>query len=541
MLKTRLLITSLLTVAGTTIVFAQQGQKVVPDRVMVKYKANSDAGVDVATSVLGGKVLDRLSEIRWQTIKLPASVSVDRALSYYKGVGSVESVVAVPYRKLHYTPNDPMYNQQYGPQTVNCPTAWDFNLGSPLVKIAIIDTGCDYNHPDLAGKIIKGPNETNGGNDPMDVYGHGSHCAGIAAANTNNGIGVAGAGFNCSVLAIKVFDDNASTQADWIVKGELAAVTAGVDVMSMSYGGYGSFQPEADALALAVTRGILPVAAAGNDNTNQMSYPGAYPNVLSVGASDRNDAKAGFSNYGTWVRVAAPGVQIMSTLPGNKYEAWDGTSMACPLVAGCAGLLKSYSPSSTGAEIKAALEDSAKPLPGNWVVKGRIDVKAAMLRLIIPVDVIANGQNPALVQGSSAVGGSGSVANNDGVTYDIRSMAVAGLGGVAAGSADLSITRPASKYLSGNLIISASAQATSTLSVYLWNYNSGGGAWELLKSVNVGSGSTTATISLPSLTNYLKNNTTKVLVRSVLPERISRASYALKVDRVALSAKFDPR
>jgi thermitase len=277
-------------------------------------------------------------------------------------------------------PNDPLFNQQWalnqtGDCDIDAPEAWNIKTGDSSVVIAIVDTGVDYNHPDLAANIWHDPINGNPGYDfvdintteytnygfvlcpdedytvpdadPMDVYSHGTHCAGIASAVTNNSVGVAGVSWNCKIMPVRngfKIDDGfgdiyGMMENDDSANAIIYAADNGADVISMSWGGMYKSQLIKDALDYAYGKGVVLVAAAGNDNFELKSYPSGYDNVIAVGATDENDKRAYFSTYGDWIDVAAPGVDILSTTPGNQYVEYSGTSMATPLVAGVAGLL----------------------------------------------------------------------------------------------------------------------------------------------------------------------------------------------------------
>jgi parallel beta-helix repeat protein len=271
-------------------------------------------------------------------------------------------------------PNDPLYNQQWALPKIDAPNAWDIEKGDPSITIAILDTGADYNHADLADNIwnntdeiagngidddsngfiddVKGWDFFNSDNAPVDDYGHGTHCAGIVAAVTNNNIGVAGLCWNCKIMPVKIGDESRLSIVN-ASEGLVYAADNGANVISMSWSG-GSSELIKDALAYAYGRGVVLIAAAGNDNSNAGIYPALYDNVIAVAATDSNDTRAVFSNFGSWVDVAAPGVDILSlrangtdiygdgaSIVNEKYLIASGTSMSCPYVAGLAALLLS--------------------------------------------------------------------------------------------------------------------------------------------------------------------------------------------------------
>ncbi len=261
--------------------------------------------------------------------------------------------------------------------------AWEVTKGSKEIKIAVIDTGVDYNHDDLAGNIMINELEKNGiegvdddGNgyiddvygydfanddsDPMDGHGHGTHCAGVIGAK-HDSKGIAGVNAHVQILPIKFLKDNGSGSLEAALKSIDYATARGVDIMSNSWGGGGRSQALFEAIERAKDAGITFVVAAGNSNSNndkKPTYPANYKvdNVISVGALDGKGERASFSNYGEkTVHVFAPGVKIYSTVQGNRYKKMSGTSMACPHVAGVAGLLLASEPNLTYSDIKERL------------------------------------------------------------------------------------------------------------------------------------------------------------------------------------------
>ncbi len=266
-------------------------------------------------------------------------------------------------------------------------TAWDGGTtGSSSVGIAVLDTGIKEDHEDLQGKVTKRANYTTSSTN-SDVQGHGTHVAGSAAALTNNAKGVAGTCPGCTLHNVKVLGDTGSGYYDWISKGITWAADNGANVINMSLGGSTDSSSIRTAVDYARSKGVVVVAAAGNDNTSTQFYPAAYTNVIAVGATDKTDAKASFSNYGSsWVDVAAPGVSILSTTAGGGYGLKSGTSMASPHVAGEAGLIWSTDLCVTGTVTEKAscvrdqIEGKANVVSGSgthWA-KGRINANCAV-------------------------------------------------------------------------------------------------------------------------------------------------------------------
>lgn len=229
----------------------------------------------------------------------------------------------------------------WGVSLVQSPQMWALTRGGGI-KIAIMDTGVDFEHPDLAPNFVKGVNfTTSDANDHMDRQGHGSHCAGVAAG-CDNDFGVVGVAPAASLYSIKVLGDNGSGSIQAIIKGIDWAIAEGIDILSMSLGA--SQDPGAplhDAIKRARAAGIILIAASGNENTH-IGWPAAYDEVISVGAIDQGFNRASFSNFGDSLDVVAPGVDILSTYPGNRYARLSGTSMATPIVTGIVALVQAY-------------------------------------------------------------------------------------------------------------------------------------------------------------------------------------------------------
>lgn len=357
--------------------FTPAATKAASQEIIVHFKDSVSAAANTKNKVsqLGGKVVEVTKD--FTVVKVDGSVT--DAIKNYENLDSVE--YAEPNLTFHasYVPNDPAYqSQQYAPQKVGAEQAWDTTQSSSSVKIAVIDTGVDYNHPDLAGKVIKGADYVDDDNDPLDENEHGTHVAGIAAANTNNGVGIAGLAPKASILAVRVLDANGSGSLDDVAQGIRYAADQGAQVINLSLGGAGGTQTLQSAVDYAWGKGSVVIAAAGNEGVSSPSYPAYYTNAIAVAATDQNDRKASFSNFGTWVDIAAPGVNIYSTTPNNQYASFSGTSMASPVVAGVAGLLAAQGKSAS--QIRAALENTADPVSGtgSQFQNGRVNAAAAV-------------------------------------------------------------------------------------------------------------------------------------------------------------------
>lgn len=281
-----------------------------------------------------------------------------------------------------FIPDDPDYRFQWGPAAIGADNAWNLGLGNRNVTIAIVDTGVDYTHPDLAGSYLSGGYDwVNGDADPWDDNGHGTHCAGIAAASTDNGIGIAGIA-RAQVLAEKVLNAQGSGYTSDTAEGIIHAADSGADIISLSLGLGSDSRALRDACRYAWERGCLIVAASGNSGTSSVTYPAALETVIAVGSLDTGGTKSSFSNYGVGQELMAPGSGILSTLPRNQYGYKSGTSMATPFVAGVAALVRSQNPGLTNAEIRQVLTATADDLGAAGTDPmygyGRIDAYAAV-------------------------------------------------------------------------------------------------------------------------------------------------------------------
>ncbi len=238
--------------------------------------------------------------------------------------------------KAAEVPDDVNYGKQWGLAKVQASQAWNLSHGSSVIKIAILDSGIDSSHPELASKITVNKNFTES-NTTEDKYGHGTFVAGIAAAETNNKLGIAGMGYNVSLMNVKVLGDNGGGSYAWIIRGIIWAADNGANVINLSMGGDIDSKDMQEAVDYAWSKGVVIVAASGNNGNSKPYYPAYYNRCIAVAATDQNDCRYSFSDFGSWVSVAAPGCSF-STMPGNSYETMGGTSMASPYVAGLAGL-----------------------------------------------------------------------------------------------------------------------------------------------------------------------------------------------------------
>jgi len=461
---------------------AESSATIPPPRLLVKWKDGPRSPAAASgNATLGARVIRNFDALGWQLVELPTVVTVTRALDSYRALeavigveedralrmeppplirsepvtrGSSPSLAGQP---LPVAPNDPLFNQQWFLNKIGAANAWQVTTGSADVVVAVLDTGVDYNHPDLAANMWVNPGETGldasgrdkatngvdddgngyvddvhgidaetGSGDPMDrgyfspgqtpVY-HGTACAGIIGAVGNNGTGVAGVNWNVRIMAVRWYGDLSQPYFPTVVSHALAAwdyviqmKRRGVNIRVASNSEFSNDWTDArrDAIAAAGREGVLTVAIAGNVAADQdatpISYPGDYdePSVLCVAASTQTDTLADFSGYGlSTVDLAAPGVNIVIlTKGGGTLSGGWGTSFACPQVAGAAALLLAQHPLLGLDELKAAIlgsVDHPAALKDKVVTGGRLNLDRAM-------QYVTNPDQPAIVIYASPAG-----------------------------------------------------------------------------------------------------------------------------------------
>jgi subtilisin family serine protease len=335
------------------------------------------------------------SDVLKRTFRLHISNSkmIDALIKELSLLPQVEYAEKVPLCKVIYTPNDlgsNTYDGQYGLYNINAQSAWDVARGNHSTVVAIVDNAEDINHVDLTGNVVSARDVSDNDNDPTPPassgsWVHGTHTSGTACASTNNTTGVASIGFGCGLMAVKTTPNTGD--GGFIYNGYEGiswAATNGASVISCSWGSSSSSTTNQNVITDAYNHNVLVVASAGNNGNANIQYPAGYDHVLSVVATDINDQKASFSTYGSWVDVCAPGVSILSTLPGNNYGYLSGTSMAAPLVAGLCGLVRSVNPSLSVDQVVNVIEstcdniDALNPGYGGLLGSGRINAYNAV-------------------------------------------------------------------------------------------------------------------------------------------------------------------
>ncbi|OJF12842.1 S8 family serine peptidase [Couchioplanes caeruleus] len=374
-----------------------------PVRLVVGMKRNADTAAPMRTaSAMGVRAMDTagpaeeaMTALRARTVEVSAArrARVVEALKKDPNVAYVE--VDHVRKAFDVTPDDPMYTTldadgvrlQSEVDQVRLPAAWETTTGS-AVKIAVLDSGVTKTG-DLANALVGGYNYVGNNTNTTDDAGHGTTVASLIAGRGNNGAGMAGGCWSCTIMPVKVLDRNGMGHDSTVAKGIVYATNAGAKIINLSLGGTQSSKVLADAVAYANVKGVLVVAAAGNDGRssrlrNVKQYPAAYPDVVAVGATARNSqTRADFSSFNKpgddWVDIAAPGDVVGMDRFGDYHTGQQGTSFAAPMVAGVAGLIKSAHPSYTGWSLQRALLRSARPIGGNgWVKHGMLDAAKAL-------------------------------------------------------------------------------------------------------------------------------------------------------------------
>jgi len=415
--------------------FRYEGPQYAPDEILVKFKPTlSEQTIKATIAAYQSKKLKRISRIDVYKIKIQKSTTLEETLYALRRNPDVE--YAEPNYIVHIavTPNDELFPLQYAlsnpggalpipgsPQgeesaDIHATAAWEETKGDEDIIIAVIDTGVDLDHPDIINQIRSGGYDFgDDDSDPnpnvgiLDEDPHGTHVAGVAAAETDNGTGIAGVAWNCKILPLKAIDNQHNFYLSYVIDAIIYAANldenndgeADVDVINLSLGIPVESLPLEDAVRYAYEKNIVIVAAAGNDG-GAVWYPAAYDDYcLAVASTDYNDERAYFSNIGPEIDVAAPGADIISLVPtwypalrgwdpDFYYAIGDGTSLSAPHVAGLAALIKSVKPDLTAAQIMNVIRYTADDVnfvnnlgKDNYIGWGRINSKKALVPTII--------------------------------------------------------------------------------------------------------------------------------------------------------------
>lgn len=354
-----------------------------------------------------GAAAGSIPELRVQKIHV-AQGDLAAALSRLQASPSVAFAEADGLLYAAAVPNDPMWPSEASQVRVRAPEAWDSTTGSSSVVIAVLDTGIDPATPDLQGALVPGWDFVNNDADPRDDHGHGTLVAGAAAARGNNGIGMAGYCWTCSLMPVKVMGADGAGLMSTVASGITWAADHGARVINLSLTG-GAYSTLASAVQYAQSKGAVVVAAAGNSGSASATYPAAYPGVVGVSGSNPDDTLNTSSNYGSWVRVAAPwcnyGTSMRQSDGSYRYASFCGTSSATPAVAGILGLAFALNPSASNTQVVSALERGTVPVAGSrQVTTGRVDALLALNGPSAPTGTLPASSEPPSVSGTALAG-----------------------------------------------------------------------------------------------------------------------------------------
>ncbi len=407
--------------------------RIVMNEMVIRFSRElSEADIKKFLSDSNISIKKYIAALNYHVLSLPDGMTYYEALSLFKSkqmLYQAEPNYIIPIKAI---PDDPYFPMQWGLNNsgisglvdadIDAPGAWDITSGSSGVIIAVVDTGVDYTHEDLADNIWHNPHEIQGNNidddengfvddvigwdfvdrtsgnpdedyqepdnDPLDRHGHGTHVAGIIAALGNNGKGITGVAYNSRIMPLRAayMDESGEGLLESVDAAQAIIYAAhnGAKVINISWGDYAESNLIKDAISIALNRGAIICASAGNDNVESPIFPAATDNpaIIAVGATDNYDNRATFSNYGKWVDISAPGKDIYSLKPGNTYGYLSGTSMAVPHVSAVAGLVLSAFPGITPLEVKARIMNSAdvlESLTGKNFTSGRINAYSALI------------------------------------------------------------------------------------------------------------------------------------------------------------------
>jgi len=419
------LITISLLILVTGVLYAQPRRPVhVPGRLIVQERIGADSdAVSRAIQSRGTLRIGRIPQLRHHVLQVSED-RIDQTIQSLMDSGLFTFVERDGVASTSAVPTDPNFASQWHLATIQAPSAWNTSVGSSAQPIAIIDSGIDSTHPDLAPRVMAGWNFLSGNSDTHDQMGHGSAVAGSVAAATNNSIGVAGVTWANPIMPLVVVDPTGYASYSNIASAITYAADHGVRIMNISLGGTGASSALQSAVNYAWNKGAVIFSSAGNGAGSTPYYPAACDNVVSVSSTEPNDTLSGFSNYGSWVDLAAPGDNILTTSAGGGYGGWSGTSFSSPIAAGVGALALAVRPSLSASALVALLEQNSDDIGtvgfdtsfGYGRVNAYKAVSAALSTTVNPPPAvtISSPSSGTTVSGTVAV--KGSVADNLGVT-----------------------------------------------------------------------------------------------------------------------------
>jgi thermitase len=435
--------------------------------ILVKFRPGTSAAVQAAVHRShAGTVVDELKQLGVEVVRVPGN-----APDYAKAYGRDAAVAyAEPNAQAQAAdvPNDPSFSLQWGLNKIRAADAWSVTHGSSSAVVAVLDTGVSLSHPDLASKIIASKNFSSSATVD-DVNGHGTHVAGIAAAATNNGVGVAGVGYSAEIENVKVLGDDGTGSYAAIAQGITWAADNGANVINMSLVGTSASSTLESAVNYAWSKGVVVVAAAGNNANSTPTYPAYYTNAIAVAATTDLDQLAPFSDYGNWVDVAAPGISIYSTIPSG-YGYKSGTSMASPYVAGLAAPLFSRLADTNGNghvndEVRSQIQATADNIGVSGIGSGRIDAYRAVTELGSTVPAATGTISGKVTDASTGAAIAGATISDGSATAVSDSIGLYTLANVAAGS--YTVTAAAAGYTNSSQSVSLTSGQSATANLAL--------------------------------------------------------------------------
>jgi thermitase len=423
-------------------------------QMMVKLKPSMTEGrFKALLSKRGGRQAGEVSKLGIRVIRVSAEAS-DQCR------GELRSDVDVEYTEPDYkaealgTANDPYFTQgsEWHLGKIQAPAAWDISTGASSIVVAVVDTGVLKSHPDLTGKVLNGYDFVANDTDATDENGHGTAVAGTVAPASNNGVGVAGVAWGNPILPVRVLDATGSGNYSAICNGIIYAADSGAKIINLSLGGTSSSQALQDAVNYAWNKQCVIVAAAGNSGNNIALYPAACTNVIAVSATDSADAHPSWSNYGSYVDVSAPGLDILTLYGSNQYAVWSGTSFSCPVASGVAALMASANPSLINSKLVDLLIKNSDDIgtPGYDVYFGNGRVNA--LRAVTAAKSFSN-----TLDGTAPVASITTPTNGAFVKVPSQNVTLSGTDNVAVTRIEL--------YIDGRRVSSSTASSVT----YSWN------------------------------------------------------------------------
>ena len=382
-----------------------------PGQIIVQERAGANtASVSSVLTLVGGKLLKNIPQTKHHVISVPEG-QVDRVIAALQQTGLFSVVERDGLASAVATPNDPSFGSQWHLAKINAPTAWSSTVGSAQ-PIAVIDSGVYTTHPDIAPRISGGWNFLTNSSNINDDFGHGTATAGTLGAVTNNATGVAGVTWSNPIMPLLVVDSTGYASYSNIASAIDYAADHGARIVNISIAGTTSSATLQSAVDYAWNKGTVVFAAAGNNSSSTPMYPAYCNNVVAVAATDSNNALASFSNYGSWIDLSAPGLNILTTTGTSGYGYWYGTSFASPIAAGVGALVLAAKPSLSAQGLVSILEQNTDNIGSSSIFGyGLVDagkaVAAALATVVVtPTVTVASPSGGATVTGTVSVTGS---------------------------------------------------------------------------------------------------------------------------------------